>query len=55
MVRHLERLTEGVAFALDTNQLSRGSLALLQPGNPAISMTAAMQVRAPTTLSGGDV
>lgn len=43
MVRHLERLTEGVAFALDTDQLSRGSLALLHPSNPGISMTAAMQ------------
>ena len=44
MVRHLDRLTGGVTFALDTDQLSRGALALLQPRNPAISMTAAMQV-----------
>ena len=44
MVRHLARLTEGVASALDMRQLSRGQLALLQPASPAISMTAAMQV-----------
>jgi hypothetical protein len=45
MARHLGRLTEGVSQALDTGQLGRGSLALLQPASPAISMTAAMQAR----------
>lgn len=44
MVRHLARLTEGVASALNMRQLSRGQLALLQPASPAIAMTAAMQV-----------
>ncbi len=44
MARHLPRLTEGLAFALESNQTSRGALELLQPKSPAISMTAAMQV-----------
>ncbi|CAL8468518.1 g8058 [Coccomyxa elongata] len=43
MARHLPRLTEGLAFALESNQTSRGALELLQPKSPAISMTAAMQ------------
>jgi hypothetical protein len=45
MARHLPRLTEGLASALESNQTSRGALELLQPKSPAISMTAAMQVR----------
>ena len=44
MARHLPRLTEGLAFALENNQTSRAALELLQPKSPAISMTAAMQV-----------
>ena len=47
MVRHLARLTEGIASALDMRQLSRSQLALLQPASPGISMTAAMQVPEP--------
>ncbi|MBD2438181.1 FAD-dependent oxidoreductase [Nostoc sp. FACHB-110] len=39
MVRHLKRLTLGVEEALQTNQLSAKSLALLQPYQPSLSVT----------------
>jgi lycopene cyclase CruP len=39
MVRHLKRLTFGVEEALQSNQLSAKSLALLQPYQPSLSVT----------------
>ncbi|PSO47598.1 MAG: FAD-dependent oxidoreductase [Cyanobacteria bacterium SW_9_44_58] len=39
MIRHLSRLTYGIAEALNANTLSRADLALLQPYQPNISAT----------------
>ncbi|MDB9524198.1 FAD-binding oxidoreductase [Dolichospermum circinale CS-1225] len=39
MVRHLQRLTLGIAEALKTDQLSAKSLAILQPYQPSLSVT----------------
>ena len=39
MVRHLQRLTLGIAEALKTDQLSAQSLAILQPYQPSLSVT----------------
>ncbi|MBE9230783.1 FAD-binding oxidoreductase [Cuspidothrix issatschenkoi LEGE 03284] len=39
MVRHLQRLTLGIAEALKTDQLSVQSLAILQPYQPSLSVT----------------
>ncbi|NWF61848.1 MAG: FAD-binding oxidoreductase [Fischerella sp.] len=39
MVRHLQRLTQGIYEALQTNQLSAKALALLQPYQPSLSVT----------------
>lgn len=39
MLRHLKRLTDGVHSALQTEKLDRGSLALLQPYQPSLSVT----------------
>ena len=43
MARHLQRLRVGIIDALDLGLLDKGSLQLLQPKSPAISLTAAMQ------------
>ena len=43
MARHLRRLRIGLEEALDLDLLDQGSLQMLQPRSPAISMTAAMQ------------
>lgn len=43
IARHLRRLTNSVTTALELDDLSRHSMALLQPHSPAISITAAMQ------------
>ncbi|KAF3884791.1 MULTISPECIES: FAD-dependent oxidoreductase [Nostocales] len=39
MVRHLERLTQGIHEALQTNQLSANALSLLQPYQPSLAVT----------------
>ncbi|HEY9849473.1 MAG TPA: FAD-binding oxidoreductase [Leptolyngbyaceae cyanobacterium] len=39
MVRHLKRLTNGIHEALQSEQLSRNSLAMLQPYQPNIAVT----------------
>ncbi|MFM9159499.1 MAG: FAD-binding oxidoreductase, partial [Dolichospermum sp.] len=39
MVRHLQRLTVGIAEALKTDQLSAKSLSILQPSQPSLSVT----------------
>ncbi|MBD2773795.1 FAD-dependent oxidoreductase [Iningainema tapete] len=39
MVRHLQRLTFGIYDALQTDQLSQKSLALLQPYQPSLAVT----------------
>ncbi|MEC4805156.1 MAG: FAD-binding oxidoreductase [Jaaginema sp. PMC 1079.18] len=39
MVRHLKRLTQGIAEALETDSLSRADLALLQPYQPNMAVT----------------
>ncbi len=39
MVRHLARLTGGIHEALQTDQLDRGALALLQPYQPNLAVT----------------
>nr|WP_290227917.1 FAD-binding oxidoreductase [Trichocoleus desertorum] len=39
MVRHLERLTQGIHQALEGNALNRKALALLQPYQPNVSVT----------------
>ena len=39
MVRHLQRLTLGIEEALQTDQLSAKSLALLQPYQPSLTVT----------------
>lgn len=39
MVRHLDRLTKGVHEALETDELNRNALALLQPYQPNLAVT----------------
>lgn len=39
MVRHLQRLTNGIDQALTTDQLSQNALSLLQPYQPSLSVT----------------
>jgi lycopene cyclase CruP len=39
MVRHLQRLTDGIDQALTTDQLSQNALSLLQPYQPSLSVT----------------
>ncbi|WP_079678392.1 NAD(P)/FAD-dependent oxidoreductase [Planktothrix sp. PCC 11201] len=39
MVRHLQRLTDGIDHALTTDQLSQNALSLLQPYQPSLSVT----------------
>jgi lycopene cyclase CruP len=39
MVRHLQRLTQGISEALNSDQLERSNLALLQPYQPNIAVT----------------
>ncbi|RAM53245.1 MAG: FAD-binding oxidoreductase [Hapalosiphonaceae cyanobacterium JJU2] len=39
MVRHLQRLTQGIDEALQTDQLSADALGLLQPYQPSLSVT----------------
>lgn len=39
MVRHLQRLTQGIDQALQTDQLSANALGLLQPYQPSLSVT----------------
>jgi lycopene cyclase CruP len=39
MIRHLQRLTQGIYEALQTNQLSAKALGLLQPYQPNLSVT----------------
>ena len=39
MVRHLQRLTQGISEALSSDQLERSTLALLQPYQPNIAVT----------------